>query len=423
VVTMKYTAHILLCLLLYISASQSSQSVESQPKQMWVTIFVHGIISIKPYLSLSNVVKFIQDKIAHTTYARTIELTRKDRFFYQHHPMQELGLLPINMHDTHQGAAACAFAQTFDHMFDYTQQPVTNRYYTFGWSGLLSPRMRYLESKILYDQILATFGHELNGEKRLKLRIVGYSHGGNVALQLAEVYKTEQYTKNKKLTIDELVLIGLPVVSDTDYLVQSSLFKKIYHFYSYGDRVQRMDCFSLTRVLSNRVFKERANFKLPEKLVQINVRIRRPIDQVQIPSTVDQQLYMLRNHRLTRTVDPGHTELWSFGWTPSNYRKNFPLNPLPFAVVTPFIIAHLDSKPYRSLTIEVNPAFEKMIVHDDRTNNETIMPFLTHAQLEATKQTALAYKPDRFTKSMYQDHIKHAKTLAKKQWVQEGGNI
>ena len=45
-----------------------------------------------------------------------------------------------------------------------------------------------------------------------------------------------------------------------------------------------------------------------------------------------------------RTADPGHTELWSFGWIPGSYRHQFPLNPLPYAVLLPYMIYAVDQK-------------------------------------------------------------------------------
>jgi hypothetical protein len=403
------------------SLGAETKKSNQQSDDLEITVLVHGILSIKQSVNPQNMIKFVRDKIADTSYARSTELTRKNPFFYQHHPMQGLGLRKIDLSTEEKGAAATAFAQTLGTIYHQIGNYSEKVYYTFGWSGLLSPRMRYLEAKIFYEHMLKEFSQYYGQKRNIKLRIIGYSHGGNVTLKLAEIYKKEGIAKENKIIIDELILIGVPVLSETDYLVNSSLFKKIYHFYSYGDRVQRLDCFSLNRMFSNRLFHERYDFKLPDKLVQVNVRLKRPVQgkgTVLLQENPDKAVH---KKRLMRTADPGHTELWSFGWTPASYRKQFPLHPLPLTAFTPFIIHSLEqcAQKSKSLSVELHPFLERMLVYDYQAKKEMIMPFVSKEQLATLKEKIKNYMPENFTKEIFNAHLKFAKRKARQQWLTE----
>ena len=394
---------------------------ETNQENLEIIILVHGILSIKQCLNPQNMVKFARDKIGDTAYARTIELTRRDSFFYQHHPMQGLGLRKIDLSQEEKGAAAAAYAKALDAIYDQINNTTKRIYYTFGWSGLLSPRMRYLEAKIFYEHMLKEFDQYYQKNINLTIRIIGYSHGGNVALKLAEVYKTEGYAKDNKIIVDELILVGIPILPETDYLVNSSLFKKIYHFYSYGDRVQRLDCFSLSSMFSNRIFHERNDFKLPDKWVQVNIRLKRPAKGKERILQQENPDIAVHRKRLMRTADPGHTELWSFGWTPTSFRNNFPLYPLPFSTFTPFIIHSLEQYAHetKSLSVELHPFLERMLFYDYLAKKETIVPFVTKSQLVLLRDLLKPYIPNNFTKKAYNKRIDSAKKTARRQWLSE----
>jgi len=281
--------------------------------------------------------------------------------------------------------------------------------------------MRYLEAKIFYNHMLKEFAQYHKQHRNVKIRIISYSHGGNVALKLAEVYKKEGFSKDRKITIEELVLLGMPVLTETDYLVNSSLFKKIYHFYSYGDRVQRLDCFSLNRMLSNRLFHERCDLKLPDKLVQVNIRLKRPAHGKESILLQESPETAVHRKRLMRTADPGHTELWSFGWAPSSYRKGFPFNPLPVSAFIPFLTNSLEqyAQDGKSLSLELHPFLERMIVYDYKAKKETVVPFLSKDTVSAVKDERVAYVPDNYSKEIYNARISFAKSRARHQWLAE----
>ena len=59
-----------------------------------------------------------------------------------------------------------------------------------------------------------------------------------------------------------LALLGTPIQVETDYLINSPIFKKIYNFYSRADQVQMLDFFSFKRFFSRKKFTKRYNFNI-----------------------------------------------------------------------------------------------------------------------------------------------------------------
>lgn len=419
---MKKRELVILFFLIITNSLTAQEELQPASTPDMITIFVHGIISVKPYLNIPNVVKLVRDKIANTVYAHTIQVTRQDEFFYQQHPMLTLGLQEIDPTIIAKGAAASAYVQLFNKIDLLSGHEYKNHvYYTFGWSGLLSQRMRTLEAKIFYNHLMKELGHFLEQPNRPKIRMVCYSHGANVALKIAEVDAEEHFADERKLIIDEMILVGAPVLTETDYLINNPMFKKIYHFYSYGDRVQRLDFFALNRVFSSRIFKPRLDFSLPEKLIQINVRIKRPTPLAPRACTPEEQRVALRKYRFMRNADPGHSELWAFGWNPLSYRAKFPLHPLPFTVLTPYLIAQINNAPLTAqhVAVEIHPAYEHMVIYNEITKKNCFAPFFKKTELNELQQLALLYKPENFDAASYLARIEKAKLEGKKRWCAE----
>lgn len=109
-------------------------------------------------------------------------------------------------------------------------------FYLFGWSGKLSFQKRKTAAKELY-KALNTLVAEYTAQHgtRPKIRIITHSHGGNVALNLA------QCATNHDFAIDELVLLACPVQEQTKQLIKHPFFKTIYSFYSTRDILQVID--------------------------------------------------------------------------------------------------------------------------------------------------------------------------------------
>ncbi len=128
---------------------------EQSQKETWITIFVHGIMSIRPHLTLSNFMNFMRDDIENTVYSKTVELMRQDRYFHLNQAMQGFGLQRINLFDLSKENATTAIASIYDEMTKLSGAPqADNYYYTFGWSGLLSPTVRYKEGENLFNSII-----------------------------------------------------------------------------------------------------------------------------------------------------------------------------------------------------------------------------------------------------------------------------
>ena len=64
----------------------------AQP-QVWMTVWVHG--SFATTLGLISVFNVIKDKVRKTNYKKMTRMMRKDQFFFQLQPLQELGLKPV----------------------------------------------------------------------------------------------------------------------------------------------------------------------------------------------------------------------------------------------------------------------------------------------------------------------------------------
>lgn len=238
----------------------------------WVTIFVHGILGVDAKTCLANAFQFMTDQIVHTVYAKSVEYMRADPFFTKNQVMQGIGMLPIDLDNYEKGYASGAVARTYNHVLSRCPIKQHTYYYTFGWSGLLSFKARYEDSKKFYLALV-----ELRDQMRKrgidpKIRLIGYSHGANICLNLGQVYKEEPFA-SMSLKINELILLGAPIQRETEQLVESPIFKKIYSFYSRSDNVQKKDLFSSQQFFSKRVFCNRREFDLPATLTQIEVRI------------------------------------------------------------------------------------------------------------------------------------------------------
>src|SRR5580658_913901 len=59
----------------------SASSPEWVDREVWVTIFVHGIMSIKPHVSASNFLRFMTDDVRNTVYSKTVEKMRNAPIF------------------------------------------------------------------------------------------------------------------------------------------------------------------------------------------------------------------------------------------------------------------------------------------------------------------------------------------------------
>lgn len=409
---------------LSISAIPKTAPLPKKAQDVWVTVFVHGSFSLKPHLTLGNAINVIFDRIENSVYYRSTEINRRDCFFHKNQVMLGLGLHKIDLHHPNKEEAARIIAATYERVSQYAGNEPTDEYYAFGWSGLVSHKLRYLEAGILYQQLCDVVNNLKIQGKNPKVRIISYSHGGNLCIQLGAVHVTK--TPAEQFTIDELYLNGTPVQIETDYLINSPVFKKIYNIYSKADSIQKLDFFSFKRFFSRRKFTSRNNFQLPEKLTQIRLSITdyTPKD---LTSTVPfpREQKELRKHFTKCTYDPGHFELWFMGWTILSYRKNFPFNPLPIIDFLPIIIKDLHENPKIShdIIVSILPYKESMEIYNYKPfilHQELVAekPFLSKKLMEDIQTTALKYEPVDYNLETYNRKMYDAISIAQYEYDQ-----
>lgn len=110
--------------------------------------------------------------------------------------------------------------------------------YLFGWSGMLSEDERIKAAQKLHKALKQLIDqYEGTYQQKPFIRIITHSHGGNVALHLAD----SDTSSFLSCGIDELVLLACPVQKSTASLIKNQLFKKIYSLHSHWDMVQIAD--------------------------------------------------------------------------------------------------------------------------------------------------------------------------------------
>lgn len=411
-----------------------AQELECKQKKVRITIFVHGIMSIKPHLSFANIWRFLKDKVEDTLYAQTVMAMRKDDFFFKNQPMQEIGMHKVDLDRVQKGYASGLTGRLLNEIEQLVHPEATyeNHYYTFGWPGLLSARIRYLEAIPLYKEILELVQKFRAQGIEPEVRLIGYSHGGNLCLNLAAVRQHENVDHN--LTINELILLGVPVQCETDFLINDRIFKRVYHIYSRGDRIQKLDFFSTKRFFSRRVFKKRKYFNLPKKLTQIQIRMTRPVrskkkklDPQQCYYNINKTPILSGKSKHLRDISPGHIELWFFSWTPSNYRCHLPIAPLPLLVLLPLILNTTEETLSRAQTanvkkpiiMDIRPTYEHIIVKNQKSWRDiTITEFFDKTIMEKLAQMCEPYIPDDYTNEEYDTHIACAQEQAETDYKQ-----
>ena len=98
----------------------------------WLTIFVHGIISIAPILSLKTMRQIKNDQIQDTIYEAYVTKMRQDKIVCTNQAMQEVGLKKIDTTRTDAIDGCPALAKLFDAQYAWENPNIKNYYYTFG---------------------------------------------------------------------------------------------------------------------------------------------------------------------------------------------------------------------------------------------------------------------------------------------------
>jgi len=376
------------------------------PSEVWLTVFIHGVV--KGEWVRCSLPKVMWDHLDQdSTYKKAAMAVRNDPFFHSLNAMQDQGLkkvIPI------QQAGASMIAYLYDTFSAVNNNDRgINYYYTFGWSGLCSQKMRFLEAKLLYKDLLQEI--KIMREQHHttpRIRLICYSHGGNVSLELVEVKQKDLVLA--PLTIDELILLGVPVQRETDHFMYDPMFARIYHFYSPSDLVQIADFFSIKRFLSNKKFRPRNGLALPKKLTQIAVEV---VKYTPRPRYVDDE--QLLKKPLTESyekakvkkiaMNPRHTELWHLGWTPAWYRETFPLFPFPVVVFLSYITQQIAQEPllHNDIQAILHPQRDLMYLKNNRHPTMLTSSFIPTSTLDKVRQEIAPHKPDQ---QFYDEHAR-----------------
>lgn len=360
----------------------SCAALQNSNKEEWINILIHGTVGLRANFNVETFFRLLSDSIDGSKYEQNVYSIREHPLLFTVQPMQCLGLQKIKKIQNYPNAPY-AFACIFDKLANQFLGPnIKNYYYTFGWSGLLSYKRRFIESFALYEAIRNLLICFKNKKRFPRIRIIAYSHGGNLALNLAAL--RNQYYPEDNFIIDEFVVMGMPVQKANACMTKGSIFKRIYNVYSKSDSVQKLDIFSPCNVMSKRKFHGNA----PSTLTQIEVRVTgrlKPCKDITLP----QGLRGIINQ------SPGHIELWFFGWTNNGYRRNFILHPLPVATLLPYLIfsTRHASCQCANITVDIRPEYENACIIDHTANRKINIPFISHCQLQSLQQLAETFNP------------------------------
>lgn len=385
------------------SCFANNQEQQAMPKETWITIFIHGTLILKPTLLAENIAPIMGDKAHETRYGTTIKCARKNPILFQNQAMQEQGLHKINIQNLKPGNASATLALLYDKALEDTQgESQQNSYYTFGWSGLISSMARLSAGKLLHEQLDQEIAKFKEQGVIPKVRLIGYSHGGNVSLNLARCVPTD----NIPWHVNELILVATPILDETDFLITHPVFKDKYSLFSEADRVQAMDFFSFKRFFSNRQFKERHDLALPDSLTQIQIKVRKHI-------ACSHEVTPTFTSGAQRILSPGHAEFWFFGWTTKNYRKRYPLYPLPTIAFLPYVLKEVKTaKEKEEITYKdpviatLVPAYELMSLKNKNDSKEIVRPFIKIQNLNELKNLVTQFEPPEFKNNFYKERSK-----------------
>lgn len=149
-------------------------------------------------------------------------------------------------------------------------------FYAFGWSGGLGYNYRLIAAQDLYLAIQKLISEYNDKGFEVELTIITHSHGGNVALNLANIHNEIQNSKEKiNFKVDRLILLACPIQDQTHSLIHDNIFKKVYSIYSKADMLQVVDPQGLYKENKNKnvsLFSNR-RFKHCDKLKQVKIKI------------------------------------------------------------------------------------------------------------------------------------------------------
>ncbi|HBL98024.1 TPA: hypothetical protein DDZ86_00075 [Candidatus Dependentiae bacterium] len=290
-------------------------------KKSWaLTVFVHGTVGST--LNIFNPFQCYHDCTEEDTYCNKVI-----RRYRNHHAMQydqvlgDEGLCIFESCKFDPLIASCYLVPAYDEIARAVGNSCDiEEYASFGWSGLLSQKARRDAGLQFYKELQA-YRERIVREKGVEpiIRIITHSHGGNVALWIAQA----ELELQKHLSIDLLFMYGAPMQIETAPLIASPLFRRIILGYSWGDSVQRRDCFSTA---AHKSFMRMGDITNLKQIVTAHPGCMR----------CDIRFAVNDNERLI-----SHTNMWLCGRSEPVFKD---MDPLPLMVLTPLIVKALDSK-------------------------------------------------------------------------------
>lgn len=351
-------------------------------QQEWVTILVHGSVGLGTSLSGRTLNLIKKDCIEGSVYERNVKKMRQNPYVHALQPLGELGLHPVPDHDKELNGSA-VFSELYKTMAAHFGCTEKNVFYTYGWSGLISEKERQREACLFYKELRAFIQEKKSVDKNLKIRLIGYSHGGTLFSNFAKLRATEFCQDT--FYIDETILVGVPLSTKITGLFACPPFARVYNIYSVTDKIQRIDVFTSSQVLTERTFKGKELF--PD-LTQIEFCYTAPLRR--LPGKV-----LPSGMRGVVTQSPGHVEWWSFGWTRSMYRKNLDMYPLSGAIFIPYLLYASKKLPKQHIQVDLRPEEEQAYVQSISCDEPSTvcLPFMTQQAYTAFLENAFLHHP------------------------------
>jgi hypothetical protein len=355
-------------------------------KDPWVTIFIHG--SMGDTICVKHLIKLFKNDITGSAYKRQTIKRRNEAAWWRYQPAQAVGLRKIHIEKKVQTAAQL-FALLYDEMQQtFFPEQQTIGYYTYGWSGLINHQERVRTGRLLYQELKALIEDLKKTEPRLKVRVIGYSHGANVVLNMSYAHDIDPTPPD--FVINEFIMVGAPIQRQTDCQIVSPFFETVYNIYSRSDCVQRLDIFSGVKTLASRKFYSNRCCSVPDKIYQTEVKLTISADK-------DIKQKNCSKKRINRS--PGHIELWHFQelcdcdgdgifepcFESSLYRRHFPLHPVPMAIFIPGIIKNTW---YHETIFEMQPDRGKAIIRQRYCREKKAIDFLSENTIKSIRDRA-----------------------------------
>jgi pimeloyl-ACP methyl ester carboxylesterase len=384
-----------------------------------IVVFVHGVCGVHYHIkNPKQLINFWRDTVSDTYYASHITALRNDPFFYQNQVIQELGLRKIESQDAIPGNSAGAMAYVFDQMYSAAGSTEKRHYYSFGWNGLHSNKEYYKAGVDLFRDLECEVQKYNEIGQNPRITVIGFSHGGNVALNLGAAH--QQLFPDSKLHIDQLVLLGTPLHKITYQYINDDLFGTIYNIFSSADRVQRIDLLTPSQFACSKKIQADATFQLPKKLHQIQFKMRRCAKGVvdnptrfALTQNYKNPAIIRGRSKLLTNVSPGHAELWFFGWALSDYRPDLIIAPLPAASFVPFIIQAANThshtnNPDHHFVFDLRPENGRAVLTRNMGNTihlHGVLPTVDPQELATIKETLWKYKPENYNEQTFQERL------------------